>query len=137
MAPSPTTETGIKSERMAQRSLAREEIKAEPGWSARAFGRWVRLDLVDLENGQIYEVKTGSLFHIVESTASGLDQAERQAALIGRSVGLRNVKSGEEVPQFRARGVTWISVAAGGKAGFGPKAAKRLSGLGISMKTIG
>jgi len=34
------------------------------------------------------------------------------------------------------KSVTWISVAVGGKAGFGPKAAERLSLLGIIMKTV-
>ena len=38
---------------------------------------------------------------------------------------------------FRVIEVVSISVAVSGKAGFGPKAAERLSSLGIKMKIVG
>jgi hypothetical protein len=120
-----------------QQLLAKEGINALPGWTAYAFGRGVRLDLVDMEKGNIYEVKTGFLFHIVESTVTRLDQAERQAALVGKTVRPKNPRTRDEIAQFRVSSVTWISVGVEGKAGFGPRAAERLSGLRIMMRTLG
>jgi|SRR5271154_345268 len=101
------------------------------------LGGRIQLDLVDVRRRVIYEVKPGSLFHIVESTATGLDQAERQAALVGQPVRLANLRTQDRVDLFRVSEVVWISVAVSGKAGFGPKAAQRLSSLGIKMKTVG
>jgi len=137
MVPSPTTEAGVRSELIAQQLLAKEGINAQLGWTAYAFGRAVRLDLVDMEKGNIYEVKTGFLFHIVESTVTRLDQAERQAALVGKMVRLKNLRPRDEIAQFQVSSVTWISVGVEGKAGFGPRAAEKLSGLGIIMRTLG
>ena len=137
MVPSPTTKVGLRSEQITRRLLAKEGINAQTGWNAYGLGRVVRLDLVDVEKRNIYEVKTGPVFHIVGSTATRLDQAERQAALIGKSVRLKNFRTRDEITQFLVSSVTWISVGAEGKAGFGPKAAERLSALGIMMRTLG
>jgi hypothetical protein len=62
MVPSPTTEAGLRSELIAQQLLAKEGINPQPGWTAYAFGHAVRLDLVDVEKRNIYEVKTGFCF---------------------------------------------------------------------------
>lgn len=120
MTPSPT-ETGNQSEQKVQRLLAGEGIKAELGWVAHAFGLTIQLDLVDISNKNVYEVKPGHLFHIAESTATGLDQAIIQAALIGKSIRLENRRTGKEITKFQVRRVTWISLVVGGKTGFGPK----------------
>jgi len=58
-APSPT-ETGNQSEQKVQRLLAGEGIKAELGWVAHAFGLTIQLDLVDIKNKNVYEVKPGT-----------------------------------------------------------------------------
>jgi hypothetical protein len=136
MTPSPT-DTGRQSEKKVQRLLAREGIKVELAWVAHAFGLTIQLDLVDIKNKNVYEVKPGPLFHIVESTATGLDQATIQAALIGKSIKLENRRTGKEIAQFQVKRVTWISLVAEGKTGFGPKAAERLSTLGIISRRIG
>lgn len=137
MNPSPTTKAGLRVEVIAKRSLAVEGIVTESGWIACPLGGRIQLDLVDVRKGIIYEVKPGLLFHIVESTATGLDQAERQAALVGQSVRLANPRTQDRMDLFRVSEVVWISVAVLGKAGFGPKAAERLSSLGIKMKIVG
>jgi hypothetical protein len=136
VTPSPT-HTGYQSEKKVQRLLAEEGIKAELGWVARAFRLAIQLDLVDIKNKNVYEVKPGPLFHIVESTRTGLSQAVIQAALIGKLIRLENRRTGEEITQFQVRTVTWISLVVEGKTGFGPKAAGRLSTLGIISRRIG
>jgi hypothetical protein len=136
MTPSPT-ETGNQSEQKVQRLLAVEGIKAELGWVAHAFGLTIQLDLVDIKNKDVYEVKPGPLFHIAERTATGLDQAIIQAALIGKSIRLENRRTRKEVTKFQVRTVTWISLVVQGKTGFGPKAAERLSALGMLSRRIG
>ncbi|MDA4116478.1 MAG: hypothetical protein OK442_07985 [Thaumarchaeota archaeon] len=137
MKVSPTTKAGLRVEVIAKRSLAVEGIMTESGWVAYPLGGRIQLDLVDVRKRVIYEVKPGPLFHIVESTATGLDQAERQAALVGQLVRLANPRTQDRMDLFRAVKVVWMSVAVSGKAGFGPKAAERLSSLGIEMKIIG
>jgi hypothetical protein len=136
MTPSPT-ETGNQSEQKVQRLLAGEGIKAELGWVAHAFGLTIQLDLIDIKNKNVYEVKPGPLFHIAERTTTGLDQAIIQAALIGKSIRLENRRTGKAITKFQVRRVTWISLVVEGKTGFGPKAAERLSALGIISRRIG
>lgn len=136
MTPSPT-EAGNQSEQKVRRLLAGEGIKAELGWVAHVFGLTIQLDLVDIKNNNVYEVKPGPFFHIAESTATGLDQATIHAALIGKSIRLENRRTGKEITKFQVRRVTWISLVVGGKTGFGPKAAERLSALGIISRRIG
>lgn len=122
---------------IAKRSLAVEGIVTESGWTAYPPGGRIQLDLVDVRKRVIYEVERGPLFHIVESTATGLDKAERQAALVGEPVRLVNPRTQDRMNLFRASEVVWISVTVSGRAGFGPKAAERLSSLGIKMKIVG
>lgn len=111
MAPSPTTEAGVKTEEIVRRLLASEDITAEPGWIAYSLGQRVRIDLVDLLNRTIYEVKTGPAVSHRSKHGLRSDQAERQAALIGKSIGLRNVLTRDKVARFRVRSVIWVSVA--------------------------
>jgi hypothetical protein len=66
----------------------------------------VQLDLVDRSTGDTYDVKKG-----IPNT--GLAQAmklERQTALIGKTVRLQNSKTGEVIPEFVVKSVTWVNV---------------------------
>ena len=72
-----------------------------------------------------------------ESTATGLSQAERQAALVGDSVTLQNHLTENTIYGFQANSVTWVSVTRGeNQAEFGRIAARELSRLGIAMMEI-
>jgi hypothetical protein len=49
-----------------------------------------------------------------------LDQAQRQAALVGKRVRLKNLCTRDEIAQFRVSSVTWISIGVEGRRALVP-----------------
>lgn len=96
-----------------------------------------QLDLTDLENGDIFEVKTGWQPTIADAQTLAGPQSVRLSNLMGETVTLGNPSTGERIEDFQVNSVTYISVTRGANVGgFSDPAFTELYGLGINTMIV-